>query len=656
MKTPFLAGRRGRFGGLCATLLASVLFAGAAVDKPTGVFSSSGANTSAIYDNDTLRGVLVRASWSDLEATDDSFDFSIIDAQVSAIQAEGKSWSLAVLAGGTGSPAWLTDSVGSGGLGAPYVTYAFRGVPGYKLPLFWDATVQAELEELADELAAEYNNDSSLKLVYVTQMTANGIEGHLQGVNMADMVTAGYTDQKWIDAGIDVSVNFANAFTNKALAFEVHEVNNTATVPETIINDLWDDPALEQRVGAAMWWISGKTSYQPDLVDVLDDFPGDIYGQIIGKSYDGAWEPNTAYADRTHRMPTNPPATDRYRYRVTTAGTSGSTEPTWPTTVGATVSDGTVVWTCIASRFEDGDYTTVFDQAMALGMRYIEPWEYEFKDSSANGAAPTWDSMFEDYNEWADEVFLAPAAPTGLSASTAAGLVSLDWNDNGETDLAGYLVYRATTSGGPYTEISGSIVTSSDYDDTTVSGGTTYYYTTTAVDDYANESAYATEVSATPPVSSSSEDFAPVADAYVNEANATANYGSNTVLNVMDATNDRRTFLKFTVSGVGTVTSATLKLKCKATQSGTTSAYQVTDITWAEGGLNWNNQPTIGSVADVATNVAAEAWVELDVTSLITGNGTFSIALQGSSSSLVQYYSSNSSGTSNDPVLEVTHN
>ncbi len=647
--------RTSRWRAVCALAFATALTA-AAVEKPTGVFSSSGATSSGIYDNDNLRGVLVRASWSDIEATDDSFDFSVIDAQVSAAQAEGKSWSLAVYAGGTGSPAWLTDSIGSGGLGAPYISYTFRGVSGYRLPLIWDTTVLAELEELADALAAEYGSDSTLKLVYVSQMTANGVEGHLQGVDMPTFVSAGYTDQKWIDASIENAVNFAEAFTNKALAFEVHEVNGSATVPETIINDLWDDTSLDQRVGAAMWWISGKTSYQPDLVDVLDDFPGDIYGQVIGKSYDGAWAPSTAYstANPTYRMPTSPPLTGRYRYLVTTGGTSGSTEPTWPTTVGATVSDGPVVWTCKDSRFENGDYTTVFTQAMALGMRYIEPWENEFKDGTAGGVAPAWDSTLEDFNDWADEVFLAPDAPTGLSASGLTAEVALDWTDSSESDLAGYLVYRSTGTGGPYTEITMSMLTSSDYDDTAVSGGTTYYYVVTAVDDYANESVYSAEVSATPTVATTTDSFAPGADTYVNQASPTSNYGSNTVLNVMDATNDRRTFLKFTVTGVGTVTGATLKLKCKATQSGTTSALQVTDTSWAEGSLNWNNQPTVGTVADSASNVAAEAWIELDVTSLITGNGTFSIAVEGSSSSLVQYYSSDNSGTSNDPVLDVT--
>lgn len=55
------------------------------------------------------------------------------------------------------------------------------------------------------------------------------------------------------------------------------------------------------------------------------------------------WLASTAYALNTYLTPGN-----GYVYKVTTAGTSGTTEPVWPTTVDATVTDGTVVWTCVA--------------------------------------------------------------------------------------------------------------------------------------------------------------------------------------------------------------------------------------------------------------------------------------------------------------------
>jgi len=91
-----------------------------------------------------------------------------------------------------------------------------------------------------------------------------------------------------------------------------------------------------------------------------------------------------------------------------------------------------------------------------------------------------------------------PAAPTGLAATAGNGQVSLNWSDNGEPDLAGYNIYRATAAGGPYTQINGALLTASDYLDSAVVNGTTYYYVVAAVDTGSNQSGYSSEVSATP--------------------------------------------------------------------------------------------------------------------------------------------------------------
>ena len=90
----------------------------------------------------------------------------------------------------------------------------------------------------------------------------------------------------------------------------------------------------------------------------------------------------------------------------------------------------------------------------------------------------------------------SPAAPTGLCAVAGDTQASVDWNGNTEPDLAGYNVYRSTTSGGLYTEIDNTTV--SDYTDTGLANGTTYYYVVTALDTSSNESGYSNEASATP--------------------------------------------------------------------------------------------------------------------------------------------------------------
>jgi endonuclease I len=113
---------------------------------------------------------------------------------------------------------------------------------------------------------------------------------------------------------------------------------------------------------------------------------------------------------------------------------------------------------------------------------------------------------FIDHPEWVDCLYnnncggdtTPPAAPTGLVASGGNAVVNLDWNNNSETDLAGYNVHRGTTSGGPYTQLNGALITSSAYSDTTVSNGTTYYYVVTAEDVTGNESAHSGQASATP--------------------------------------------------------------------------------------------------------------------------------------------------------------
>jgi fibronectin type 3 domain-containing protein len=86
-----------------------------------------------------------------------------------------------------------------------------------------------------------------------------------------------------------------------------------------------------------------------------------------------------------------------------------------------------------------------------------------------------------------------PATPTGLSATPGNASVALTWSAS--SGATGYNVKRATTSGGPYTQIAAP--TTASYTDTAVTNGTTYYYVVSALDS-AGASANSTQVNALP--------------------------------------------------------------------------------------------------------------------------------------------------------------
>ncbi len=82
----------------------------------------------------------------------------------------------------------------------------------------------------------------------------------------------------------------------------------------------------------------------------------------------------------------------------------------------------------------------------------------------------------------------APAAPTGLEATSQNGAIDLSWDAVGEADT--YRVYRGTSSG---VEASGSPletgISPAGYTDETAENGTTYYYVVTAAAEEGGKSA-----------------------------------------------------------------------------------------------------------------------------------------------------------------------
>ncbi len=158
--------------------------------------------------------------------------------------------------------------------------------------------------------------------------------------------------------------------------------------------------------------------------------------------------------------------------------------------------------------------------------------------------------------------------------------------------------------------------------------------------------------------------FTPVADARVQSANPTTNYGSgsgtNSLLRVRSTGPTINSYLKFQVAGVsGPVVNAKLRLFCvdESVDGGrvysVSNNYVGTSTPWLENGLIWNNAPAIsGSPLSQHGAVPINAWVEFDVTAAVTGDGTYSFALASNSTNIVGY-NSKESATPPQLVIDV---
>jgi hypothetical protein len=133
--------------------------------------------------------------------------------------------------------------------------------------------------------------------------------------------------------------------------------------------------------------------------------------------------------------------------------------------------------------------------------------------------------------------------------------------------------------------------------------------------------------------------FTPTADAKVVSTYPTTNYASATRV-VADGSPATQSYLRFSVSGIsGTVTRARVRLFV-SDPSGDGPALYRTSSAWTESAITWNTKPaaTGGAFGDVAT-ASSGTWVEYNVTSAVTANGSYDFLLAGGSNDGSTYHS-----------------
>jgi hypothetical protein len=135
-----------------------------------------------------------------------------------------------------------------------------------------------------------------------------------------------------------------------------------------------------------------------------------------------------------------------------------------------------------------------------------------------------------------------------------------------------------------------------------------------------------------------------------------SNYGSATSVQV-DGSPLKHLLLKFNVTGTAgrTVASAKLRLYCLDSSGAGGDFHRVPSPgSWSEGTVTWTTAPAFdsGTVASLGA-VSAGTWYEVNVTSLVTGDGVVSLRVTSPNSNGADY-SSKEGSASFVPELVIT--
>jgi type II secretory pathway component PulJ len=204
-------------------------------------------------------------------------------------------------------------------------------------------------------------------------------------------------------------------------------------------------------VAEVAWFVRGRTLYRrvllvaPGLSGTLglpsaDGFYATYDLSVRSGATGPAWQPSQAYSLGAVVTPSLP---NGHSYVCTTAGTSGVTQPTWPTTSGSMVSDGTpptaVLWTEHSTvllnslgdltnrqnRFAHGNATFPYD---------IGAWAW--------GAGPSWAPT----HVYSLGAIVMPTSPNGrcyvcIAAGTSSSTEPTPWPTTGRTVTDGTVTW-----------------------------------------------------------------------------------------------------------------------------------------------------------------------------------------------------------------------
>jgi hypothetical protein len=134
------------------------------------------------------------------------------------------------------------------------------------------------------------------------------------------------------------------------------------------------------------------------------------------------------------------------------------------------------------------------------------------------------------------------------------------------------------------------------------------------------------------------------------------NFGTSTQFRV-DGSPVVRSYLRFNVQGIsGTITRVTLRVYANSSSGTGYTVYAVSNNTWTETTINYNNAPPLGSSGGSSGPfTTSPVWTTANITSLVTGNGTINLGLATSSTTAISLASREASANPPQLIVETVH-
>jgi hypothetical protein len=280
----------------------------------------------------------------------------------------------------------------------------------------------------------------------------------------------------------------------------------------------------------------------------------------------------------------------------------------------------------------EGPYFTKMDGASNGFMQYTvtsDRLDATFVRTAGTLSDPF--SIVQGATAFADRT--SPSQPVGVVADTSVpGRVNLTWSASADVDdgVSSYAVLRDG--------VAIASTTTTSLTDPAVTSGQTYTYSVIAFDTAFNPSVASTGLAVTMPLTTTLT-FVPDADATIRADYPNNAYGTQTAI-ATDGSPIKDFLIRFTVSGVGTqtVTNAKLRLTCvdPSPFGGTVTA---ATSGWTESTVTWNTAPPAGSAVATLGKVVAGSVYEIDLSSLIHGDGTYSLRITSTNTDGADYTS-----------------